>query len=378
MDILDIVNHGFIQRALIAGSFIAILCSTLGTFLVLRRLSLIGDGLAHVTFGSVALGLFLRVYPLYTAIPVVLLSSLGILKLTERARLYGDAAIGIMSSMGIALGILLASVAGGFNIDLFSYLFGNILAISSAEVVASIVLSFALLAVVFLFYHELIAVTFDEESARTSGVRTRTINTILVLLTALTVVLAMRVVGILLISALLILPAVTALQMLQVLCTIANDGVSMKPFIVRRVTAPDGQILFEQQPKAIGQPIRTETAKEMQRLLARVTEEGGTGFKARVEGYSVAGKTGTAQKAIPGGYSDTLNMSSFTGFIPVEDPQLAIIVVLDEPKGSFRTGGVVAGPVFREIAEQVVRYLDMPPSTTVVAGEKIKEKISDI
>ncbi len=207
------MHHGFIQRALIAGSFIAILCSTLGTFLVLRRLSLIGDGLAHVTFGSVALGLFLRVYPLYAAIPVVLLSSLGILKLTERARLYGDAAIGIMSSMGIALGILLASVAGGFNIDLFSYLFGNILAISNAEVIASIVLSFALLAVVFLFYHELLAVTFDEESARTSGVRTRTINTILVLLTALTVVLAMRVVGILLISALLILPAVTALQM---------------------------------------------------------------------------------------------------------------------------------------------------------------------
>jgi len=172
--------------------------------------------------------------------------------------------------------------------------------------------------------------------------------------------------------------AVTALQMLQVLCAIANDGVLMKPYIVRRVTAPDGQILYEQQPKALGRPIRTETAMEMTRLLSRVTEEGGTGFKARVEGYSVAGKTGTAQKAIPGGYSDTLNISSFTGFIPVEDPQLAIIVVLDEPRGSFRTGGVVAGPVFREIAEQAVRYLDVPPSTTAVADGKTKEKISDI
>lgn len=172
--------------------------------------------------------------------------------------------------------------------------------------------------------------------------------------------------------------AVTALQMLQVLCTIANDGVLMKPYIVRRVTSPEGQILFEQQPKVISQPIRTETAIEMKRLLARVTEEGGTGFKARVEGYSVAGKTGTAQKAIPGGYSDTLNMSSFTGFIPVEDPQLAIIVVLDEPKGSFRTGGVVAGPVFREIAEQTVRYLDVPPTATAVAEGQKKEKISDI
>ncbi|MDO9542497.1 MAG: penicillin-binding protein 2 [Kiritimatiellia bacterium] len=171
--------------------------------------------------------------------------------------------------------------------------------------------------------------------------------------------------------------AVTALQMLQVLCAIANDGVLMKPYVVRRVTAPDGQILFEQQPKALGRPIRTETAREMTRLLARVTEEGGTGFKARVEGYSVAGKTGTAQKAIPGGYSDTLNMSSFIGFISVEDPQLAIIVVLDEPKGSVRTGGAVAGPVFREIAEQAVRYLDVPPSPTAVADGVIKKETSD-
>lgn len=168
--------------------------------------------------------------------------------------------------------------------------------------------------------------------------------------------------------------AVTALQMLQVLCAIANDGVLMRPYLVRRVTAPDGKILFEQHPRVVGRPIRTETASEMKHLLARVTEEGGTGRRARVEGYSVAGKTGTAQKAIPGGYSDTLNIASFTGFIPVDDPQLAIIVVLDEPKGLFHTGGVVAGPVFREIAAQVVRYLDVPPSTTVVAGGAIKKK----
>lgn len=172
--------------------------------------------------------------------------------------------------------------------------------------------------------------------------------------------------------------AVTALQMLQVLCAIANDGVLMKPYLVRRVTAPDGKILFEQHPRAVGRPIRTETASEMKHLLARVTEEGGTGHRALVEGYSVAGKTGTAQKAIPGGYSDTLNMASFTGFIPVDDPQLAIIIVLDEPKGPVHTGGAIAGPVFREIATQVVRYLDVPPSTTAVAEGKAKDKISGI
>ena len=213
MDIIDLLGHGFIQRALIAGSCIAVLCSTLGVFLVLRRLSLIGDGLAHVTFGGVALGLFLKSYPLYVAIPIVLLSSLGILKLTEKARLYGDAAIGIVSSLGIAVGVLVASMAGGFNVDLFSYLFGNILSISSTEVVVSAALSLILLAVILLFYQELLSVTFDEEAARASGVKTKRMNSILVLLTALTVVLATKMVGVMLVSALLILPSVTALQL---------------------------------------------------------------------------------------------------------------------------------------------------------------------
>jgi zinc transport system permease protein len=210
--IFDLLSHGFIQRALIAGSFIAILCSTLGVFLVLRRLSLIGDGLAHVTFGSVAVGLLMKSSPFYVAIPIVMLGGLGILKLMEKARLYGDAAIGIVSSIGIAGGIILASMAGGFNIDLFSYLFGNILAISRTEVSISILLSVVLVIIVILYYEELLSITFDEESAKATGIRTDRINKVLVLLTALTVVLAMKVVGIMLISALLILPPVTALQ----------------------------------------------------------------------------------------------------------------------------------------------------------------------
>ncbi|MDR2017682.1 MAG: metal ABC transporter permease [Syntrophobacterales bacterium] len=213
MELLDFFSHGFIQRALIAGSFIAVLCSTLGVFLVLRRLPLIGDGLAHVTFGSVAVGLLLRVYPMYVAAPLVMLSSLGIMKLTERTKIYGDTAIAIVSSIGISGGILLASAAGGFNIDLFSYLFGNILAIGSAEVVSSIVLSVILIMTIAAFYHDMLSVTLDEESARAAGIKVGAMNMILVLTTALTVVLAMRVVGIMLISALLVLPAVTALQM---------------------------------------------------------------------------------------------------------------------------------------------------------------------
>jgi len=212
MDIFTAFQYGFIIRAFIAGSFIALVCSILGVLLVLRRLSLIGDGLAHVTFGSVALGLLLRQQPSFFAIPVVMASSLGIMKLMQKARLYGDAAIGIVSSLGIAGGVLIASLSGGFNVDLFSFLFGNILAISRAEVVTSIILSVVVLSVVFLFYNEYFSTTFDEEFARISGINVSKLNSLLVLLTGITVVLTMKVVGIMLTSALLILPAVTALQ----------------------------------------------------------------------------------------------------------------------------------------------------------------------
>ena len=212
MELLDFLHYGFIQRALIAGSFIASLCSTLGAFLVLRRFSLIGDGLAHATFGSVALALLLRMSPLYVSLPIVLLCSLGILRLTEKARIYGDAAIGIVSSLGVATGILLSSLAGGFNVDLFGYLFGSILSISETEVIISTVLSVLVILAITIFYHDLLSITFDEESAKASGINAKRINTIFVLLTAVTVVLSMKVVGIMLISALLIFPAVTALQ----------------------------------------------------------------------------------------------------------------------------------------------------------------------
>ncbi len=216
MDLAEILSYGFLQRALVGGSLIAVLCSTLGIFLVLRRFSLIGDGLAHVTFGSVALALFLgfqSVFMTMAAIPVVLLASIGILKLTDKAKIYGDTAIGIVSSLGIAVGVMLASKAGGFNVDLFSYLFGNILSISMTELMLAAVLFLVVLISIFLFYNELFATTFDEDLARSAGIQTSRINMVLVLLTALTVVLAMKVVGIMLISALLILPAVSALQL---------------------------------------------------------------------------------------------------------------------------------------------------------------------
>ncbi len=216
MNLLEILTYGFIQRALLAGTLIAVLCSVLGVFLVLRRMSLIGDGLAHVTFGSTAIALALKLYSaasLLVSLPLVLLASLGMLKLTEKTRLSGDAAIGIVSALGISAGIILASVGGGYNVDLLSYLFGNILSITGEEVAIAAGLFCLVLTLLTLFFNELLAITFSEELARVSGIRTNVINAVLVLLTALSVVLAMKLVGIMLISSLLILPAASALQL---------------------------------------------------------------------------------------------------------------------------------------------------------------------
>ena len=213
MDIFLFFQYSFIQKAFIAGSFVAIVCSTLGLFLVLRKMSLIGDGLSHVSFGAIALGLFLGIYPFYIAIPVVMIGSILILKISEKAKIYGDASIGIISAVGIASGVILASKSRGFTVDLMSYLFGNILSISTTEVILTIGLSIVVLVVVYFFYWDLFSATFDEEYAKTTGVKTNSINILLTLLTAITVVLSVKVVGVMLVSALLILPAVTALQL---------------------------------------------------------------------------------------------------------------------------------------------------------------------
>src|SRR4030043_184727 len=216
MELGEIFRYEFVQRALLAGVFIAAVSSILGVFLVLRRLSLIGDGLAHITFGSVAMVLLIGLSPLYVtlaALPLVMLSSLAIFQLTRSKRIRGDAAIGIVSSIGIALGIILSSLSGGYNVDLLSYLFGNILTVTQTELTISLIIFLFVAAAVIFFYRDLFAVTFDEDLAKSMGIKTNRINIILLLLTAVTAVLAMKITGIMLVSAMLILPPVTALQL---------------------------------------------------------------------------------------------------------------------------------------------------------------------
>lgn len=220
--ISEFLSYGFVQRGLVAGSLVAVVCALLGVFLVLKRLSLIGDGLSHVCLTGVALGLLTHTSPLYMSVPVVLLSSLGILKIMDKVKIYGDAAIGIVSAGGLAAGILITALAGGFNADLFGFLFGSILTVGRAEAFLCAVLLFALLLFLLFWYRDLIAASFDEAFARTRGVQVRRLNAALIVFTSMAVVLAFKVVGIFLISALIILPPVSALLLArsfkQVLC----------------------------------------------------------------------------------------------------------------------------------------------------------------
>jgi zinc transport system permease protein len=205
------LSYGFFQRAFLAGLFVAVACAILGLFLILRRDAMIGHGLAHVTFGGVALGLFLNILPLGAALAVAILASLAIIKLKEKAGMHGDTAIGIFSSVGMALGIAMATLAGRFNADLMSYLFGDILAIDAFEVALSTVLAAVVVVAILANYRRLMYLTFDPEAAKASGVKTARLDALLAILTSITVVLGMKVVGILLVTALLVIPAAAAL-----------------------------------------------------------------------------------------------------------------------------------------------------------------------
>lgn len=208
---LEFLSYGFVQRGLIAGTFVAAACALLGVFLVLKRLSLIGDGMSHVCLTGVAVALLTSTSPVYMSVPIVMAASAGIMKLTQKFKIYGDAAIGIVSAAGLSVGLLLTALAGGFNTDLLGYLFGSILTVSTSEAVLCGVLLAAVLAGLKLCYRYLVSACFDEPFAHTRGVPVETVNTVLVMITSVAVVLAFKVVGIFLISALLIIPPVSAL-----------------------------------------------------------------------------------------------------------------------------------------------------------------------
>ena len=208
---IEFLSYSFVQRGLIAGTLVAAACALLGVFLVLKRLSLIGDGMSHVCLTGVAVALLTSTSPVYMSVPIVMLASAGIMKLVQKFKIYGDAAIGIVSAAGLSVGLLLTALAGGFNTDLLGYLFGSILTVSASELILCAILLIVVLAGLMLCYRYLISTCFDAPFAHTRGVPVETVNTVLIMITAVAVVLAFKVVGIFLISALLIIPPVAAL-----------------------------------------------------------------------------------------------------------------------------------------------------------------------
>ena len=211
--ILEALSYGFMQKALVAGIAVGIICSFMGTFLVLRRYSLFGDGIAHVAFGGISVGLFLGVFPLWTAFIVSIFGGLGLQKLRQSTKISGDSAVAVVLVSGLAVGVILVSSSGGFSVDLFSFLFGSILLISNEDTIMILAISAGIIATLTILQKQFLHLTFNEEQAKLVGLRTTLLNYAFVVLASITVVTSMRLVGILLISALIVIPNITAMML---------------------------------------------------------------------------------------------------------------------------------------------------------------------
>lgn len=212
---LLLFQYGFALRGLEAGIMVALVAPLIGIFLVLRRYSLIADTFAHVSLAGLAIGFLAGINPILTALGTTVIASFGIERLRTSKRVYGESALAIFLSGSLALAVVLMSWGRGLNVNLLNYLFGSIVTVTPTDVVVIAILAGVVAVLVALFYKELVYISFDEESAAVSGIRTGPINAVLILLAALTVSLAIPIVGVLLISALMIIPVMTALQMKQ-------------------------------------------------------------------------------------------------------------------------------------------------------------------
>jgi zinc transport system permease protein len=210
--LLEMFSYTFLVRAVTVGLLVSLCAALLGVSLVLKRYSMIGDGLSHVGFGTLAIATALNAAPLAFSIPVVVAAAFLLLRISENSRIKGDAAIALISTGALAVGVLVISVTTGMNTDVCNYMFGSILAMSKNDVRLSIILSAAVLILFVLFYHKIFAVTFDETFARATGTKAGIYNMLIAFLTAVTIVLGMRMMGAMLISSLIIFPALTAMR----------------------------------------------------------------------------------------------------------------------------------------------------------------------
>ncbi len=220
-NIINMFQYDFMLRAIIGGILVSLCAALLGVSLVLKRYSMIGDGLSHVGFGSLAIAASLNlVSPLEFAMPVVVISAFFLLRLSSNSKIKGDAAIALVSTSALAIGITVATMTKSMDSDINSYLFGSILSMSERDMWFSIVLSVIVLALFVVFYNKIFAVTFDENFAKATGTRAGIYNMIIAMLTALTIVVGMKMMGSLLISSLIIFPAITSMRVCKRFITV--------------------------------------------------------------------------------------------------------------------------------------------------------------
>jgi zinc transport system permease protein len=213
MDLLaEMFSYAFLVRAVIVGLLVSLCAALLGVSLVLKRYSMIGDGLSHVGFGSLAVATAMNAAPLVVSIPIVVLAAFLLLRLSENSKIKGDSAIAMISTASLATGVIVISLTTGMNTDVCNYLFGSILAMSKEDVALSVVLAIVVAVLFVCFYNKIFAVTFDENFAKATGVHTGLYNMLIAFLTAITIVLGMRMMGAMLISSLIIFPALTAMR----------------------------------------------------------------------------------------------------------------------------------------------------------------------
>lgn len=234
MNVFEMFQYDFMLRALVGGLLVSLCAALLGVSLVLKRYSMIGDGLSHVGFGALAIASAANFAPLEFAIPIVVISAFFLLRISENSKIKGDAAIALISTSALAIGITAATVSTGMNTDINSYLFGSILSISDNDVVLCSVLFATVLVMFILFYNKIFAVTFDENFARATGTKAGIYNMIIALLTALTIVVGMKMMGSLLISSLIIFPAITSMRVFKSFRTviISAAAVSAVSFVI--------------------------------------------------------------------------------------------------------------------------------------------------
>lgn len=213
--ILQMLSYPFMQRAMIVGTIVSLCAAVLGVSLVLKRYSMIGDGLSHVGFGALAVAAVANLAPLWVAIPVVVIAAFFLLRLSENHPMKGDAAIAVISTSALAFGVLVLSLHGGVNTNIYNYMFGSIYAMSVSESVFSVIAGILILILFSLFYNRIFAVTFDETFARSTGLSAGLCNILIASLTAVTIVIGMRMMGSMLISALIIFPALTSMQIFK-------------------------------------------------------------------------------------------------------------------------------------------------------------------